>query len=740
MKVKHQLKKIISLALLLILIATVVVSCRKKDTEYIPVPPGPVTPATPDVFSNKPIRMLSDYEIANQVEFPGHIIHRLGKGLVGGDDPNPENPFKDVGKTLCEISDYKNTEHEFAEINQGLTDVQNQDTILSNTIISIGQRLSIQIDDLMSFISSGDLNTQITYVTTAMEAGTEDEFMFYPKTGAAWEADSSDSALIVQMNSASAYVHIYATAVYHDQTSNSMINIINQMKKDLCPPLGYSDDNALMEYANTVVSLTNGKINDSTDAMNAYLLIESYFLTVINYQLQAATVMLNACNLLDPTGILGYDTNFLNSDFIPPITQEVGVFISAVDYLVANIGDYRSQARFISDMQYANAGLAPDKIFLNVLARSQFIANLLYDAMGLSYPVMCGHILTPYNYGNDPTGSLSVTVGSRTITAIPDQILSQLPYTYWVNTTCHPDQTWNSYRYGILGTPDPGWPTGNQPLVISNASGQTPWVHYGPIKGSITPLYYNPKDPNQTSTTQTAECTMEFAYFSANWQWGYLLLSNSSTQSGWKKTTDGGAFDFESFNSSLVGSTMGVPFAASGKKQNLSYQTTGISFTYPNATTGSMQAKGTTVKTENYYVIVDGNWIGVTTGSDMPPVNGTIQGWASYNVLYGMQGSGDVDLTVNIGTTRPKENHYSWTGDDYYTVGGDVVRTNFHDLQGVLNQGFGASQNLQPNTSYQPGVQYYYQTANLASAVSASISLNQAYQFVYGGYFNLPLD
>ncbi len=738
MKTNNLLKKIILLALPLMLIVIVVVSCRKKDTDYIPVPPGPNPPATPNVFTNKPIRMLSDYEIANQADFPGHIIHRLGKGLVGGEDPDPENPFKDVGETLLEIYDYKHTEHEFAEINHALTNLTNQITILMNTINSMGQHLSIQIDDLMAFISTGDLNTQISYVTTAMEAGTEDQFMYYPKLGAAWEADSLNPALIVQMDSARSYVHTYATAVYHDQTGNSMVNIINQMRKDLCPPLGSADDNALMAYAKTVVSLTNGKIHDSTDAMNAYLLIESYFLTVINYQLQAATVMSNACNLLDPTGILGYDTSFLNSDVIPPITQEVGVFISAVDYLVANIGEYRNQARFISDMQYANAGLAPDNIFIHVLARSQFIANLLYDAMGLSYPVMCGHILTPYNYGNDPTGSLSVTIGSKTITAIPDQVLSQLPYTYWDNTTCHPDQTWNSYRYGNLGIPDPGWPTGNQPLVISNVGGQTPWVHYVPIKGSITPLYYNPKNPNQTSTIQTTECTIEFAYFSANWQWGYLLLSNSTTQSGWKKTSDGGAFDFESFNSSLVGSTMGVPFAASGKGANLSYQTSGISFTYPNTTSGSMQAKGTTAKTNNYYVIVDGNWIGVTTGSELPTVGGNIQGWASYNVLYSMQGSGGVDLTVNIGTTRPKENHYSWTGDDYYTVGGDVVRTNFHDLQGVLNQGFGASQNLQPNTSYQPGVQYYYQTANLASAVSASISFNQAYQFVYGGYYNVP--
>ena len=737
MKTKKLLKKINSLALLLVLIVIVVVSCRKKDIDYVRIPPEPTPPATPIVFTNKPIRMLSEYEIANQADFPGHIIHLLGKGLIGGEEPENENPFKDIGETLLEVYDYNNTEHEFAEINQGLTDLTSQIATLTNTINSMGEHLNIQIDNLTAFISSGDLNTQIGYVKTAMGAGTEDQFMFYPNTGAAWEADSLNPARIVQMDTARNYVHKYANAVYHNPGPNSMVNIIQQMNEDLCPSLGIGT-NALQAYAKTVVSLCAGKITDSTDAMNAYLLLESYFLTVVNYQLQAATVMSNACNLLDPTGILGYDTLFLNQNVVPQLKMEVGVFISAVDYLVANMGEYRNQARFVYDMQYANAGLAPDNLFIHVLARSQFIANLLYDAMGLPYPVMCGHILTPSKYPGNPQQSLYVAIGTRSTSAAPNQILSQLPYTYWDNTICHPDQTWNSYRYGTLGVPDLGWPTGKQPIVISNSSGQTPWVHYTPITGSITPLYYNPRNPNQTSATQSAECTVEFAYFSANWQWGYLLLSNSSLQSGWKKTTDGGAFDFESFNSSLVGSTMGVPFAATGKGHNLNYQTSGISFTNPNTTAGNMKANGTTGYTSDYYVVVDGNWIGVTTGSELPPVSGTIQGWASFNVLYDMQGSGGVDLTITIGTTRPLEHHYNWTGDDYYTVGSDVVKTNFHDLPGLLNQGFGTSKNLNSNTSYQPGVQYYYQTANLLSAVPASISFNQSYQFVYGGYYNLP--
>jgi hypothetical protein len=737
MKTKNLLKKIYSLAVPLMLILIVAVSCKRKEFDVVPVPPEPTPSATPVVFTNKPIRMMSDHEIANRNDFPGHVLHQVGTGLVGSEGPEPVNPFKEVGETLWEIYDYEHTEHEFQQVNQGLNELINQVSILSSTITSMGEHLNIQIDNLTAYISSGDLNTQIGYVKTAMGSSTEDEFMYYSNTAAAWEADSLNPARIAQMNTLKAYAPTYANSVYHNVSSNSMANIIQAMNEDLCPTLG-TGNNALKAYTKTVVSLTNGKINDSTDAMNAYLLVESYFLTVINYQLQAATIMENACNLVDSTGILGYDTVFWNHSVVPQLSEEVNVFLSTVDYLVANIGEYRNQTRFQYDMQYADAGLAPDNLFTHVLARSQFIANLLYDALGLPYPVMCGHILTPSKYPSDPTQVLFVSIGSQSTSAAPTQVLSQLPYTYWNNTTCHPDQTWNAYRYGVMGQYDQQWPTGKQSLVLSSAGGQTPWVHFVPITGSVTPLFYNPKNPSQTSLTQTAECTIEFAYFSACWQWGYLLLSNSSTEFGWKKTSDGGAFDFETFNSGLVGSTMSVPFAATGKNQNLSYQMTGISFTNPNTTTGTMKATGTTGHTSDYYVIVDGNWIGVTTGSDMPALGGTIQGWASYNVTYGMQGSGGVDLTVNIGTTRPAENHYAWTGDEYYTVGGDVVRLNFHDQMNTVNQGFGASQNLQPNTNYQPGVQYYYQTANLSSAVPASITLNQAYQFVYGGYYNLP--
>jgi hypothetical protein len=738
MKTKELIKKIHLLALSFLLVLILMDSC-KKDPINNPVPPGPTPIATPTVFTDKPLRILSEDEMASQSEFPVHIIQQIGQGLAGGEEPGFENPFKEVGEIIWEIYDYEHTEHQFEKVNEGLTNLKNQITTLGETMTNMGQHLNIQIDNLTAYISSGDLNTQIGYVKTAMGSATEDELMYYSTIAAAWEADSLNPARIAQMNALKAYIPTYASAVYHNQSSNSMINVIQAMNEDLCPTLG-TGNNALLAYTKTLAALCQGKIIDSTDAMSAYLLLESYFLTVVNYQLQAATVMVNACNVMDSTGTLGYDTTFWNNNVAPLLIMEVGTFMSAVDYLVVNLGEYRSLDRLAHDMQYANAGLVPDDIFIHALARSQFIANLIYDALDLPYPVMCGTILVPFNYPDDPHGTLGITIGSEGLYFPSTQMISQLPYTYWdADNTCHPDQTWSLFKIGTLGTPDISWPTGNLGIIIGNilsSDPTTPWMHYVPITGSVTVLYYNPRNPSQTSLTKTDECTIEFAYFSAKWQWGNLLLSNSLTDNGWKKTTDGGAFDFESFNSSLVGNTFGVPFAAIGKKHNMDYQA--ITFSYANNTTGNMNAWGFQNETSDYYVIVDGNWIGVKTGSELPPVGGYLQGWAAYNVQYDMQGSGGVDLTVNIGTTRPMEHHNEWTGDEYYTVGGEVVRTNFHDLVGVLNTGTGHSENLNTNASYEPGVQYYYQTADLKTQVHVNICLNQIYQFVYGGYYNLP--
>jgi hypothetical protein len=244
---------------------------------------------------------------------------------------------------------------------------------------------------------------------------------------------------------------------------------------------------------------------------------------------------------------------------------------------------------------------------------------------------------------------------------------------------------------------------------------------------------------------------MQFAYFSATWQWGFLQLTNSQLSPNWYKTNYdpniilNGFFDFSSFNGNLIPNQVGLPFAGtsngSGSNSKVTKQSTPLTWSNKYGTPGMMSVgNGNTATTSHFYVIIDGNYLNVKTGSSVPALDkGGIQAWAWYNANYNMAGSGGNDLTVNIGTNRT----YSWwpyESDYQYSVGGDVVRTNWHDKAGstTWNSGFGMNKKLNTNTAYQPGVQYYYQTANVGSAVPASITLISGFQFVYTGYYDVP--
>jgi len=428
------------------------------------------------------------------------------------------------------------------------------------------------------------------------------------------------------------------------------------------------------------------------------------------------------------------------------IREEVSAFLWTVDYLMMNIDDYRNQHRFEFDMQYANAGLAPDNISILALARAQFVANMLYGALGLNFPVVSGHITLPKTYATIGNAALSVNIGGNLRDTTPTVIPGIIPYTYWVDgnpAVCHPDNQWNVYRFGTLGKSDVIWPTTSQPFQVVASGTQSPWVHFATAQGTITPKYYNPRNPNQTSLTKTSECTVEFAYFAASWKWGFLQLTNTQLTDNWVKSNKpvkDQYFAFLPYNTSLTENSANVPFAATTNSWKCTYQTGGITWTNLYGTTGTMQMSGTINQSSHYYVIVDGNYLNVTTGSELPSTTSTIQAWAWYMANYTMKGSGGDDLTISIGTTREfYENDEG--GVDFATIGNDVVSTNWHDQAGTTwNSGFGASGNLKVNTSYQPGVQYYYQTYDLSYAVPASIALISGFQFVYGGYYPQPIN
>jgi len=748
MKAKKLLSKILPLAMLLALIMIVTFSCRKKDTEYTPVQPVPnPRPATPDVFSNRPLHLMTNSEVANHVMFPGHLLNRIGHGLKGDDDPL--DPFADVGTILKSFVNFAKTEKtnmNFSKIEGSLGQIIGQNTVLQNGIDSISHDLQLMSTGFAAFMKNLDAQTLITNITETYDSATSGGLTYYAVEGRKYNANPE--SMQSQMHEDTINAVKYANAVYPSGQGGpkDAVNNINQLSTLF---LSHSNTStALYNYTRLVilaVGANTAQYADSSSMMNLYKLVENYFLQVVNCEFQAAACYMNAANAIDTNG---YEAkSYYTGQFSQIINAEVQEFLKNVDYLTINLGEYRDSTRFNYDMQFASAGIAPDITNYNVLARAQFVANLLCDAVGIPTSVICGHILVPKLYeGNNWSTTppqIQIVVGGSILLSSSDTTMeSQMPYTYWSlngsnnsQCTCTPDNNWNLYRF-LSG--NNAFPATKTQIILGNLENQgSPWLHYVQIQGYVTPLYYNPQNPNQTSTTPTTTCTFEFAYFSATWQWGYLYLTNSSIVdgSGWVKTGPKYCFNFQPFNTTVSGLAQTVPFVAttSGSYNNLKIIPGISSFTYPNNTAGTMSFSGSTTFTKNYYIVADNYWNTVTTASSFPN-NLTLNAWAAYTGYYSMGNSVGADLTVNIGTNLLVD----FTGE-WGCVGSDVVGQNYHNKVGQTISGWGKSKSLlAAGTTYKPGVQYYYQTYNLPDVTTAGITLTTACQFVFNGYYPLP--
>jgi hypothetical protein len=727
------IRVISGLTLLLLVILIVNPGCKKKDDPEPPQPnPLPTLPENPDVFTNKPLHIMSDYEVKHSQDFVAHKIRLLGHGLAG-DETEPDNPYAEAAKMLWEIQDYENTKMEFANINNGLSKLSGQVAQLQQSITDLGQQLSLDVSELEEIITSIAMNTYFTQIKGLMDSTTHDGLLYYSSEAAKYKAGKITKDV---MNTDTALLRDFCHSIYYAQPGATVHDWSEQLNALICPSSGGA--NALITYANVIIKTATSKgYTDSASMMNLFMLMESYFMQVVNKQFQCVNLWSNACNYFFPTS--GQANAYYTGTFRANIIQEVAAYLSVVEYLMANLSEYRNQQRFQYDMNFANNGLAPDNVFLHVMARAQFIANLVYDALGLPYPVMCGHILIPCNYGEgNPTHgpNISVTVyrGStpETIQHKDTTITSQLPYTYWNvadQSTCYHDNNWASYRFGKLGLAHLDWPTSPCAIkVIDNGNANTPWVHYADIKGNVTPMYYNPQNPSQKSTTKNSTCTIPFAFFSANWQWGFLRLTNSTAY--WRKI--GNNFDIHHFYNILYTPST-TPFCGTTDGGGMFYQHCGAAaFSYPNMTPGIMQMTGPLVKTDHYYMCADDYYCNVTT-TDVPEVNGSMVVWGSFQVNHTFQTQHGDDIWVFMGVGLSCNDPYG-----NYTVGWDVVNSTYHNLRNWAS-GFGASGNLQTNHGYQPGVQYYFQTYNVGN-INGGIALNTQMQVVYGGYYQLTTE
>ena len=219
--------------LLMALIVVVSVSCRKKDTEYFPVTPGPTPPlATPDVFSNKPLHLLSDYEITNHHTFPGHVINRLGNGLVGGDE-DPLDPFGDIASALMDVHNDKKTEKEYAAINAGLSQIQQQLGTLQTTVNSLAAQMGIDQSVLQNQIIYTTTNQYIGLVQGAMDSTLHTGLQYYTSIAQQYKAGG---LTLAQFQSDTSTLFWFANSVNSNLNGYNPTNWALQLNKLLCPP------------------------------------------------------------------------------------------------------------------------------------------------------------------------------------------------------------------------------------------------------------------------------------------------------------------------------------------------------------------------------------------------------------------------------------------------------------------------------------------------------------------------
>ncbi len=742
MKTKNLLGKIVSAGFLISLIILVVISCKKKDdTPIPPSPPVPPTPVVPDVFVPRALHLVTDYEKANAMRFPAYSSRLVHRGLVGEEVPEIPNPLKSLGKSLWEIYVYEHTEHQFSKVDDELANISNQISSLTTEVNQYGNAILGEMDLMTSLILANNLKPSLDNINNYWTnyPGQWTTFMSFQHAAAAWERNLQNPSSIDTMQQAQANVKAWATLANQKDIWNNLTNISGAVTTGI-----------LLQFSTTLCAKAKGSIIDSTMAMNYYMMLEGYFLYLLNSQSNAETMIMNIDNVLDSTGTTA--TNDYNTKFAPVIKSEVSDFLYAVEYLVTNISDYRTMDRFNSDMNYRNTGLAPDNVFVNALGRARFVANMIYNGLGLPSPVICGYVLTPWNYtnGNSPiVNNISVNFSNYaeniTKTASATKYASQIPYTYWTTgnpATCRADNNWNLYRIGDLGTyeygPGEEVPPGKTlATIIDNSNFYTPWAHTAPIQGYVQTYFYNPANPSEENTTtiETPINTFPFCWFSVNWQWGYLFMSDFN-QAGWQHTDN---FNMFLYNSSLAtgGSDqmMSSPHVMKTGKNDflINCGTDSLNIGFTNSTLGMLQMNGFMKFNWYYYIAFDLVYFPMQAQSDPANLVGAdLQAWCKYDSYYNGAGSGGSDLYVNIGTDltmgpKPLE---EWSSN-----GKIVSDAHYKNVSGQWNEGSGKQTGLSRNTTYTPAYQYYYQTYNVGKNSPLTVQFGIAYQFIYTGFF-----
>ncbi|MEI6682610.1 MAG: hypothetical protein WCO44_08280 [Bacteroidota bacterium] len=735
MKLNLRNRRVLSCALAMMILAVMAGSCRKDcSTTYIPANHSTST-STPEAFSGNSLQMISDYEMTHNMAFPGGVMHSASAGLVQGTASG--SGFKMIGFLMNKILNFKRKQHinnEFQDIDNALSIIQAQIATLDSNNVHFQQVLIKKVDMMTTLLTQFNLNQDITNIHTEYNITNNNYFGFYRNIATQWEQDTTSAYLITQMHEAAKSAPTWASNIINDKGSKSMLSTIQEMHDALIPTLPGTTTNALKAYATQLIdnlSLAHTtKVLDTQDALNLYCLLETYFITIMNYEYQAATVYSNACKVVDSTGVNRSDSIF-KVQFGNQVVDQIKVFLKVVDYMVVNVAEYRDAARFQRDMRTEDMGIASDTVFGPALGRAQLVANLLCASVGKPYPVMNAVITTPRYYGNG-AGPVTLSFAGRTATTNAVNWTSQLPCTRWTDSTCTSSNEWTINRLGTPGIADPPGLSGYLPVSIQNAW----WNPWTTPSGHVQVYYYSPQNPTDKSVVQDSVHSVGLAFVACNWPWGTMYVDKAPA----KSASYPGYFSYYTFESGLMDWPM-FPTPSTVSEKAWMGATGELQLLHDGTFTTSSGCRiqnwqGTMSQAKYKYLMADGHWKNVKVGTALPAYNPGVQAWVTCSVLYTMKGTGKKTfLTLYAGTLH--HNHFN--AETTYWIGSEVISSQIQNQAGVTKIVFGNTA-LTAGTDYQPGISYCYETNDVPSAgVSGMINLTSSYQVVYGGFYDVPL-
>lgn len=727
-----------AVGLSIVLIVLIVSSCRKKDLSADIDPTTPDIPTqTPPVFTNAQPRIMSDYELDRNKSLTGHLlVNTLNKVNWGELIPGIFGFGMGIYDIVSWTKSYAEHQKELKEMNKINTEInmlRAQDSLISADITELVVQLSYSTAEIMNQINNAAAMQYINDIK--MRFGNQDHngLRYYSSAGANYENNVSgyDTVFMsgVLQQELSGFIQTHVTTTHLDDDFNGL-NLL------ICPVIPM-DSSCLFTFAKMLVSQSAMAVRDTSTwedfTMNNYLLFENYFFSLLNYQYEAATIKIN---VLKETDTLQMKT-YIQNTVIPAIREEADMFLQAAHYLLVNIADYRSLKRWKNDIAFSGLAMAPNIDMFHATARAQFRVAELYQILDISDQPVYGSIIVPQNYCNS---SPFVQVGSSGYLG-PNYPLQYfrgiMPYTLWTSSTAVYDNNWNVYHYNL-----PAGGSGAMNITV-NAT----WAHRssGPGYGTITPLWYNPANPEETSTVQTDSCIIQFASFCLSWQWGTLMTDQITTAGGVANRALFGNFvidPFHAYDCHWCGNpkssdSMVAPFIAQWhtnqvKWENVQKNAQRLFYNGLNGPSPFNYTLGAEIDPYSSGAVYVYDQITMPVNIQTVPPRGGVAMFASYatQLTLGPWPSNLKDINFKIGSTIVDcKDSCGCSTRPAYMSNGDVI-----NVGSISGSGIGMSQPQPSSGTYYPGFQFWFNVSNSSVETGAQVKVLMDAQMVFTGY------